>query len=559
MLFFQVWDLDRLRRGTETTQFRIYENPVNLATCSADKRVLFVKQYYPLNSGRSYHYVDCFGIDAWNLSTGNSIQYLPFGQYGRLIQMQTSRDLTFLALLLCNRTDTYVMIIDLNENIVHAVFQHENCKSFVMSEDNRFLVTMSSPMHSTGSISTDTDTTISSRQVCLWSIVGKARIQQIKDAHSAVFSYDNLYMMCLQHEDVLLVISLIDFTQMPHILWPMDRIQVVPCTPNVVMVSSFTVSNNNSVSSSESDSENEAVMWNFVDHVIEGRLSGISPQGVASFSKNGSLCIDFLLQVYELPSGQKKTTLRTHRGHNKPENAEDTEGFSFVHLTYDGRYAVWTEELSIKVCRLSDEKIIGNMSTHEKPTTVQVFDYGYMLVVGREDGHILTMKLIDPDVMPKWTDIHKNTAWTEPSRTDAVLSHYQCTPEDTETFEYCYRNIPDPLKDSELPQASARLCQRFAKKAKVPHAIILTETTIDDPSVSPQENVNQNDTGHLVCEQTNSKLRRRHSEGAHRSRSNSGVRCRRQRSVRGSLHEIFSPVKIIRSTSGLFNKQSSNC
>ena len=35
-----------------------------------------------------YKFLDCFGIDIWNISTGSCQCYLPFGQYGQLLQME---------------------------------------------------------------------------------------------------------------------------------------------------------------------------------------------------------------------------------------------------------------------------------------------------------------------------------------------------------------------------------------------------------------------------------------------------------------------------------------
>ncbi len=32
-------------------------------------------------------------------------------------------------------------------------------------------------------------------------------------------------------------------------------------------------------------------------------------------------------------------------------------------------------------------------------TSVQLLEFGYLIVIGREDGHVITMKLMDPAVI----------------------------------------------------------------------------------------------------------------------------------------------------------------
>jgi len=63
----------------------VYECPVDSMVCSTQRRLVFVK-----TSSKSLQFVDSFGIDVWNASSGKSIRYLPFGRYGKLLQMEVS-------------------------------------------------------------------------------------------------------------------------------------------------------------------------------------------------------------------------------------------------------------------------------------------------------------------------------------------------------------------------------------------------------------------------------------------------------------------------------------
>ena len=89
-----------------TQDLRIYENPVDMVACAWHSRLLFVKEYYSLNSLRGYKHLDCFGLDVWNLSTGTCLNYLPFGQYGELKQLEVRGSL----LAFINNAQSYIFL-----------------------------------------------------------------------------------------------------------------------------------------------------------------------------------------------------------------------------------------------------------------------------------------------------------------------------------------------------------------------------------------------------------------------------------------------------------------
>lgn len=63
----------------------VYECPIDTIVCAPERRLVFVKNY-----NKGYQYVDIFGIDIWNVSTGSTATFLPVGRYGKLIQMEVS-------------------------------------------------------------------------------------------------------------------------------------------------------------------------------------------------------------------------------------------------------------------------------------------------------------------------------------------------------------------------------------------------------------------------------------------------------------------------------------
>jgi len=81
-----VWDLDKVNVA-DVADAAVYECPVDSMVCSTERRLVFVK-----TSSKGLQYVDSFGIDIWNASSGISIPFLPFGRYGKLLQMEVGKN-----------------------------------------------------------------------------------------------------------------------------------------------------------------------------------------------------------------------------------------------------------------------------------------------------------------------------------------------------------------------------------------------------------------------------------------------------------------------------------
>ena len=63
----------------------------------------------------------------------------------------------------------------------------------------------------------------------------------------------------------------------------------------------------------------------------------------------------------------------------------------------------------IQVYRILNGKLVSNVCTHEKTTSLALLDSGYAFVIGRSDGHILMMKLLDNDSDDIGNTLHLNT------------------------------------------------------------------------------------------------------------------------------------------------------
>ena len=538
----KIWDIDKLQ-GMEDKQLNIYENPIDMVAIARDQRLMYVKQYFPLGSGRGYRYLHHFGIDVWNLGTGTSVKFLPFSQYGQLLQMEVTPDGQFMALLLCNRSDTYMYILDIELNKVTQMIPHEGCHYFVLSHDAEFIATVAGPP-------------VSEQELKLWSIPNGMEVASIPDGSNPIFLYDNSAMVAMSGHDQVVVYSFTELSQYQLALGELDKLQLLPGHPHYIMATVFPT---------EDEEYSHVRIIDITHQVVVTELHNVAPSGIMDVSKDGNKGIDGYLQVFDLCTGDIMISLE---GDNVLESdSESKKLYNQICLTYDGCYAIWVKELSVKVCRLRDGKIIANMSTHEKVTCLRTLDYGYLIVIGREDGHVIIMKLLDPEYVPEvqrslamYSDLKPDvfitcessfgdllslsgslenlldeSGTTARSRSLAILDCMPLSEDTIHTFEIQFQPRPTNVLDADLPYACMQVQIELSHKAQVPHAII-----------------NRCGRRGTITEYENSSLNSTPLGSPSRSRTFSDNDSFLGGTHRNSLHELLSPSNVIRSASGLF-------
>ena len=179
----KVWNLNKIESHDEN-QLQIYENPIDMVTCSPDRRLMFVKRYHGMSSARGYKYHNYFGVDVWNLNTGHSQPFLPFSQYGQLLQMEVSHNGLQMALLLSSLEETYVMVLNLHSNTITATLAHHACTKFVMSHNAEYIVTM---------VENNGDS-----ELRLWNAKKGAQMATFGSIKSPIFTLDSNYLLFIE-------------------------------------------------------------------------------------------------------------------------------------------------------------------------------------------------------------------------------------------------------------------------------------------------------------------------------------------------------------------------
>ena len=76
----------------------------------------------------------------------------------------------------------------------------------------------------------------------------------------------------------------------------------------------------------------------------------------------------FSVKVFDLKTGQLHQDLNCRHGSDQAR--------TFARFTFDGKYVIWVDGLNVKASRVSDGKTLANISTHEKPTSLEVVEFG---------------------------------------------------------------------------------------------------------------------------------------------------------------------------------------
>lgn len=136
-------------------------------------------------------------------------------------------------------------------------------------------------------------------------------------------------------------------------------------------------------------------------------------------------------------------------------------------------------------------QVIGNISLHEKPTSLTLMDYGYVVVIGREDGHLVTLKIMNKGDEKMLRGVELATL---DQRTGRLLEIPACSDGVIATFDALYRKKAARLKDSEMPKLSDEVHHIMEQKAKVPHAIIKTASHGDLHSLDGNGHIRRGST-----------------------------------------------------------------
>ena len=366
----KVYDLDKLKE-TEVPSVHVYNNPVDCIAVSSQKKLAFVKTYRRLNTHRGYHFTEYFGIDVWNLATNNWQHYLPWGKYGQLIQIQVSLDGQYLILVTQNKMVSTVFVIDIVSSEIKKKLNLKDCTHAVLSPDSEHLLVECKAENNT-------------KEVHLWDINESTAGKTFHNASNPLFSFDSKRVVCISENKIMSYCTVTqkhDFLLLKKII-PYE-IKAIPNRPHTVTLSGLTTGGTLMKKGVKLE------LWNLMSKNRSAKIDGVSPVGIVDTSKDGHIGVDSYLQVIDFVSG--KIILQCDK-----QAALSAQEKPLVRLTYDGQYVIWADTKPaecVKAMRVQDGQLVAEVSTHSKVVSLNVADFGYLVVVGTNDGHLLMFRL----------------------------------------------------------------------------------------------------------------------------------------------------------------------
>lgn len=259
-----------------------------------------------------------------------------------------------------------------------------------------------------------------------------------------MFTLDCNYLLYIDSNQTLITYCLHRMAPIRHLACHAEQLLVLPVKHNQVLMTSWPVS-----------ACPDVTLWDFHQGRQLVSLSSVAAGGIRDMSKDGRLAVDANLQVFSLDTGQMRSQV--------DHNVDADRDFTFVRLTYDGEHVVWVDKLSVKVSRVCDGSLIAQTCTHERPTSLCTLDYGYVLVVGGEDGRILMMKLL-----PVSQRCFVGRPHSAEERSSIIHSSEACTDRVRASFDTIYQSGAHSVRDGELPRASESTRCILAHRAKAP-------------------------------------------------------------------------------------------
>lgn len=296
-------------------------------------------------------------------------------------------------------------------------------------------------------------------QLQLWSTKTGEQIVCFYHADKPVFTLDCKYLLYIDSGRTLIIYCLSRMAPMRYVACEADQLLVLPVKHRLVLMTNWPAT------SGRASVSPDVTLWDFDEGRQLASLSNVAAGGIQDISKDGMLAVDSDLQIFSLDTGELKSQIDL--------DVDGDPDFTFVRLTYDGWYVVWVDKLSVKVGRVSDGSLIAHTCTHERPTSLCMLDCGYVLVVGREDGRILMMRLLTTDHQES-RDIGRSAD----DRCSTMRSRQMCSDAVKSRFDGIYRSPAQCVKDGDVPRVTESTRSILAQRAKAP----LLSTAMSKPA-----------------------------------------------------------------------------
>ncbi|KAL4228047.1 hypothetical protein ACF0H5_013483 [Mactra antiquata] len=363
-----VWDLHKVHTMEEMSSVKQQENSVKNISFTSQSNLIFMTRVRPPKTRKAYHFIDYFGVDAFDLANGKTGTILPFDRYGHVQNITNSKDGSIVVITTGNSQSNDVSVIDLTSGKLLKTFSVTGCKGVKLSNKGEYICIL-------------TDAHAQLYLVKDFSLIGS-----YDDCSSGMFTKTNAFVGVDSSQLIIresiednetLTIDLAGEVTALHYSEAVDMVLVSVDDGFQLTVTGYKTEGFGAV----------------------GTLTGVSRGGISDIADDGSICVDTDLQIFELE--RCKRVKRLLKGKEKG-------AISSIRLTSKGRHVVFIDTLPapcVKVCRISDSQLQARCFLHTMPEFLELIpSLDLIVVLSKDTRKFFLLALREQDRKYKYTN-----------------------------------------------------------------------------------------------------------------------------------------------------------
>ena len=358
----KIWDMKKLLKMEELSTRQKQMVSVQGITFSTQSNLVFITRIQPPKGSKAYHFIDYFGIDVLDVTSGTLMTLLPFDKYGALQNLAVSKDASTIAITTGTSTSSNLSVINLKTQTLIKSLNIPRLKGVKLSGKGEYLAVFTHDLNSS---------------VRLYDLPSFNELGSYDGCLSGMFTTKCAFIGISANKE-LLVRETPDDDETLKLVLQGDVITIHYCDATELLLLTM-----------DGGEETFATVYKTEGFGAIGTITGIGKDGISAVASDGSICIDGELQVFELARCKRVKKLLPGRG---------KADISSVRLSRNGEHAIFIDSKPsdcIKVCRLSDSQIVGVALLHAVPEIVEIVPSSNVIIVIAKDKNFFILALKD--------------------------------------------------------------------------------------------------------------------------------------------------------------------
>lgn len=357
-----VWDLQKVLTMHKISSVKQQQFSVKNKTLSSKCNVLFMSRVQPAVSTKAYHFIDYFGVDVLDLTTGKLGTLLPFDKYGQVQSIANSVDASIVAVCTGTQQTGNISVLDVPNRKLVQTLSVPVCKSVLLSNKGDYLCAF-----------------ISGQDIFAQLFVAPKyeTLRKFPGCKSGMFTKENAFVG-IANSQLLVQVSMNE-----------DELLKLDL-PGEVIGLQYSEATDMLLVTVDDRKQISVTVFKTHGFVPIGTMRDVSKDGISDVADDGSICIDTELQIFELDSCTNVKKLLS--------NEDKINGISSVRLSSKGEHAVFIARSPtncVKVFRIRDSQIVARAFLHCVPENLEVVPAINAIVVISKNKKLFVLTLRD--------------------------------------------------------------------------------------------------------------------------------------------------------------------